>query len=159
MIRHLAVAFVLLGYTSAFAFSYPRVPVRHKTPGELCTATNPHFVEYRYRERIPYCRRNVSEATKARIYDAYGIPQADRGQYTIDHLIPLSIGGSNSPKNLWPEHKAVKATRPNLEQQVFEALKDGAATQKDLVEHVLTVKFDPSLPSGIDDSEYASDEE
>lgn len=150
MIRNILLGVLWLGASSAFAFSYPRVPDRHKTPGELCTAQNPSFQEYRYRERIPYCRRNVSEATKAKIYDAYGVPKAERGHYTIDHLIPLSIGGSNSPKNLWPEHKSVKATRPHLEQALYESIRDGVAQQSELVEHVLRVKFDPSNPEGVE---------
>ena len=30
-----------------------------------------------------------------------------RGDFKIDHFIPLSIGGSNDESNLWPQHKSV----------------------------------------------------
>ena len=146
----LVFAVAVLVSAHASSFTYPRVPVRHKTPGELCTPSNPNFAEYRYRERIPYCRRNVSTALKTRVYESYGIPAEERGQYTIDHLIPLSLGGSNSERNLWPEHRAVKATRPRLEQDLFEALHDGRATQREVVESILEIKFDP-------DAEYFPD--
>jgi hypothetical protein len=33
----------------------------------------------------------------------YGVPWAQRYQVEADHLIPLSWGGSNSMRNLWPE--------------------------------------------------------
>jgi hypothetical protein len=141
----------VLVWSQASSFTYPRVPLRHKTPGELCAPSHPSFAEYRYRERIPYCRRSVSSALKARVYESYGIPEAERGNYTIDHLIPLSIGGSNSERNLWPEHRAVKATRPRLEQDLYEALRDGRMTQREAVDTVLEIKFDPEaeyLPDG-----------
>ena len=144
LIAKFTFAATLLVCVPAWCFSYPRVPSRHQTPGELCHPKSPNFTEYRYRERIPYCRRSVSNATKDGVYKAYGVPKAEQGHYTIDHLIPLSIGGSNTPKNLWPEHHAVKATRPHLEQEAFEAIRDGASTQKELVEQILAIKFDPS---------------
>lgn len=49
-------------------------------------------------------RRRVSEDTKRDIYASYGIsyPQPT-GSIEVDHLIPLCLGGSNDPSNLWPQ--------------------------------------------------------
>ena len=49
--------------------------------------------------------RNVSSATKTRIYLAYGIRRHAPFEYEVDHLISLELGGSNSPKNLWPQRE------------------------------------------------------
>ena len=40
---------------------------------------------------------------KRAVYAAYGIAHWTKGEYEVDHLISLSLGGSNSQKNLWPE--------------------------------------------------------
>lgn len=130
---------ILLSFVAAI--QYPATPDRTRSPGSLCTFENKDFREYRYDERIPYCRRNVSSSTKRSIYDEYGIPEDDRTEYTIDHIIPLSIGGSNERGNLWPEHKEVKATRPNLEQTVYDALRKGDITQQEAIDAILDEKF------------------
>jgi hypothetical protein len=48
--------------------------------------------------------RNVSTALRKKIYAEYGVeyPQA-RGAYEVDHLVPLALGGSNDPANLFLE--------------------------------------------------------
>jgi hypothetical protein len=93
--------------------------------------------------------RNVSSETKAKIYDLYKIPLHCRYRYTIDHFIPLSIGGDNSPANLWPEHKLVKKTRMSLEEDLFEELKQGTITQKEAIEQIIQTKTTlKSAPQG-----------
>ncbi len=47
--------------------------------------------------------RNVPDSEKNQVYDEYGIKTHTAGQYEVDHLISLELGGSNDIANLWPE--------------------------------------------------------
>jgi hypothetical protein len=47
--------------------------------------------------------RDVSESTKNAVYAEYGITSHTTGQYEVDHLVSLELGGSNDIANLWPE--------------------------------------------------------
>jgi hypothetical protein len=47
--------------------------------------------------------RNVSYETKQQVYASYSIAERDPGEYEVDHLIPLELGGTNDIRNLWPE--------------------------------------------------------
>jgi hypothetical protein len=47
--------------------------------------------------------RNVPDSVKNQAYDEYGIVTHTTGQYEVDHLISLELGGSNDIANLWPE--------------------------------------------------------
>ena len=52
--------------------------------------------------------RDVSTSLKKRVYTAYGIKSHLPGQYEVDHLVSLQLGGSNDIANLWPEPAAPK---------------------------------------------------
>lgn len=123
------------------AFSFPMTPNPDLSQGSLCTKQDEDYVEDRYKEKIPYCLRNVSTRFKKEIYALYDIPEKCHKFYTIDHIIPLAIGGDNSLENLWPEHEKVKGTRPQLEQQLFNKMKNGTLKQKDAVRIILKEKF------------------
>ena len=122
----------------AFLVAVPQFP---REPGSFCTASDPTFKEYRYAEHIPYCERDVSSETKAQVYDDYGIPVSERYNYTIDHIIPLALGGSNHRDNLWPEAKAIKKCRPKLETHLYVQMRDGAISQRDAVDIIRRVKY------------------
>jgi hypothetical protein len=47
--------------------------------------------------------RNVSTSEKDQVYAEYGIASHSPGQYEVDHLVSLELGGSNDISNLWPE--------------------------------------------------------
>ncbi len=47
--------------------------------------------------------RNVPQALKQSVYAAYGITTRQPGQYEMDHLVSLELGGSNDQSNLFPE--------------------------------------------------------
>lgn len=47
--------------------------------------------------------RNVPTSEKDQVYAEYGITSHYSGQYEVDHLVSLELGGSNDISNLWPE--------------------------------------------------------
>jgi hypothetical protein len=47
--------------------------------------------------------RNVPQSLKNKVYAAYGITSHKAGEYEIDHLVSLQLGGSNDISNLWPQ--------------------------------------------------------
>lgn len=140
MRKFIVLIFILLFWGEASAW-YPKTPNRKISPGHSCTIYDSDFQEFRYEEKIPYCKRNVSTGFKRYIYKLYNIPREKQYQFTIDHIVPLSIGGSNKLENLWPEHKDIKATRPNLEYNLYLQLRDSQITQKEAIQKILKAKF------------------
>lgn len=54
--------------------------------------------------------RDVPSEVRQAVYAAYGLPDGNHTGWCggphgceLDHLVPLELGGSNSPRNLWPE--------------------------------------------------------
>jgi len=91
------------------------------TAGQVCTPG--------YASRV----RNVSSATKTRIYLAYGIRRHAPFEYEVDHLISLELGGSNSPRNLWPQKEHAygiysAATKDRVENLLHQEVCAGAIT-------------------------------
>lgn len=77
------------------------LPDRNCTPGAVFPeATKEQVCVPGYSQKA----RNVSDKNKKEVYAMYGIsyPQPF-GTYELDHLVPLSLGGSNDIANLWPK--------------------------------------------------------
>ena len=100
------------------------------TPGFLCSPTDPNFVGYRYPGNVAYCQRNIGAAEKDQVAKWYGIPKSDYSKYEFDHFIPLNCGGSNDPRNLWPQPLAEAHDKDKVEDQVYYGLKSGKMTQQ-----------------------------
>jgi hypothetical protein len=75
------------------------LPDPHCTPGAIFHVTARQVCTSGYAKSV----RNVPESVKNRVYAEYGITSHRPGQYEVDHLISLELGGSNSIKNLFPE--------------------------------------------------------
>lgn len=70
------------------------------TPGALITtATTDQICQSGYASSV----RNVPTSEKDQVYAEYGIASHIAGQYEVDHLVSLELGGSNDISNLWPE--------------------------------------------------------
>ena len=70
------------------------------TPGSVFpSATREVICVKGYTKRV----RHVTAQTKQERYRAYGLPHHRPGDYEMDHLISLELGGDNESTNLWPE--------------------------------------------------------
>ena len=70
------------------------------TPGAIFPdATKEQICKPGYSSQV----RNVPESEKNDVYAEYSIVKHSAGQYEVDHLISLELGGSNEIANLWPE--------------------------------------------------------
>lgn len=79
--------------------TYSYLPNSALTPGVVATVDTALVCEKSYPSRSRY----VTRSTKNKVYMNYGVNKelCVKG-CKIDHLIPLSIGGSNDIENLWP---------------------------------------------------------
>jgi hypothetical protein len=150
MKKMLIAAIFLVSFDYAFGaeawrLAIPVTPDLSVTPGDRCSDDDIDFVEYRYNEQMPYCRRNVWDALKNRVYKAYSIPEKCRHRYTIDHMVPLALGGSNNEKNLWPEHHLVKATRQALENELYWKVRAGTMSSDSAVQILYNAKVNLNL--------------
>ena len=77
----------------------PILPDPKLTPGYSFAVTVQDLCVPGYTKKV----RNVPAEMKREVYREYDITSHGPGDYEVDHLIPLELGGSNSIKNLWPE--------------------------------------------------------
>ncbi len=75
------------------------LPNPQLTPGDALDVTTKDICQPGYTQKV----RDVPESVKNEIYKEYGITSHQPGEYEVDHLISLELGGSNSTRNLWPE--------------------------------------------------------
>ncbi len=70
------------------------------TPGDILpNVTVSQICQTGYSSQV----RNVPTSEKDQVYAEYGIHSHSAGQYEVDHLVSLELGGSNDISNLWPE--------------------------------------------------------
>ena len=144
---YLATLLVCLA-TSVSTFAadpFPQSPDPELTPGSLCQRHS----ELRYPERIPYCNRSVGKGLKQDIIETYDdrlgyeVGEMNRGEFKIDHYIPLCMGGSNVSDNLWPQHRTVYTLTDPLEQIACDKMAQGRLRQAEAVELIKRAKANP----------------
>jgi 5-methylcytosine-specific restriction endonuclease McrA len=121
---------------SLFLLFYLTIPPIN---GHLCTETDLDFDGFRYKEQIPHCVRNVTTERKIAICKRDGVDNHDRSDFTVDHIIPLALGGSNSDENLWCQHHSLAVTP--LEYKSYTMLDRDEIIQSEAIEMVLAAKF------------------
>lgn len=86
---------------SRFNLRAPILPDPKLTPGDTLDVAPRDFCTPGYSKKV----RDVPASVKRKVYELYGIRKRQPGEYEIDHLIPLQLGGSNAIGNLWPHSR------------------------------------------------------
>ena len=108
------------------------------TPGAIfSTATVQQICKSGYASSV----RNVPSSEKDQVYAEYGITHHSAGQYEVDHLVSLELGGSNDIANLWPE--AASPTpgfhqKDQVENYLHDQVCSGAISLKDAQNEIAT---------------------
>lgn len=108
------------------------------TPGALlATGTKDAICKSGYAGSV----RNVPTSEKNQVYAEYGIESHTAGQYEVDHLVSLELGGSNEIANLWPELASPKPgfhEKDKVENYLHEQVCSGAISLHDAQVQIAT---------------------
>ncbi len=108
------------------------------TPGAIFTsATKDQICQSGYAGSV----RNVPDSEKNQAYAEYGIASHTTGQYEVDHLISLELGGSNDISNLWPELASPKPgfhEKDKVENYLHDQMCSGAVSLHDAQVEIAT---------------------
>ncbi len=108
------------------------------TPGDIFpNVTTAQICKSGYSSSV----RNVPESEKNQVYAEYGITSHGSGQYEVDHLVSLELGGSNDISNLWPQ--AASPTpgfhqKDSLENYLHDQVCSGAISLADAQKEIAT---------------------
>lgn len=104
----------------AYNMNAPIMPDPKLTPGAALAVTKADFCVSGYSKLV----RNVPQNVKEAVYKEYGITHREKGEYEVDHLISLELGGSNDIKNLWPQSFKTKPWNAHVKDVLENKLHD-----------------------------------
>ncbi len=110
-----------------------------KTPGAVRTV-NKQLVCSENTKRF----RDTTLAMKKQACGQYGILKCSGGDYEIDHLIPLELGGADADANLWPQPAPDFHYKDKLEDKLHELVCKNVVSLADAqyeIKHSWTVSY------------------
>jgi len=118
---------LLLGSSVLAATNHdPVVPDSRLSPGDVLTSDTAVICVPGYTKTV----RNVPQALKEQVYREYNITGRAPGEYEIDHIISLELGGSNSIRNLFPESYKSQPLNAHVKDTLENKLHDLACSGK-----------------------------
>jgi len=108
------------------------------TPGDIIsTATKDQICQPGYSTSV----RDVPDSEKQKVYAEYGITHHSTGEYEVDHLVSLELGGSNDISNLWPEAASPKPgfhEKDKVENYLHDQVCSGVVSLEDAQHEIAT---------------------
>lgn len=122
------------GAAAACALALPAVaaaqlPSGYNTPGAITRATAKEVCAADYAASV----KPVAGWQKNTALERYGI-RPDTFSGDLDHLVPVELGGSNDPDNLWPmrgHEDMTPAAKARLAERMKQMVCDGKLSLKD----------------------------
>jgi len=105
------------------------LPSSFLTPGDARKVSKEQICAPGYAASI----KATKESTKEEAFSRYGLRDGKSTTETLDHLIPVELGGTDSVENLWPEPARGEwnaAQKDALEQKLLALVCDGTLTVK-----------------------------
>jgi hypothetical protein len=109
-----------IGSAAVSSSGAPLLPNPHLSPGATLDVTVQDIAVPGYAHKV----RNVPVSVKRAVYAEYGISHHRPGEFEVDHLISLELGGSNSIKNLWPQSYVTQPWNAHVKDQLENKLHD-----------------------------------
>lgn len=106
------------------------------TPGAYCEKNGTDYIGMAYDNTVPICKRHVTNSKKVAVAKLYGIDKKDIRFYRFDHYIPISLGGSNDIKNIWPEPIRESKKKDEIEKSAIRKLKSKQVTYKQAIQMI-----------------------
>lgn len=120
---------LLLLLAALAAAQPPMVPDNRLTPGAIATLDTKKVCTVGYSDTV----RKTTAAMKARVYARYGMKNL-AGAAEVDHLIPLSLGGADVEKNLWPQSYLTQPWNAHVKDRL-----EAYVHQRVCVKHTMTL--------------------
>lgn len=124
--RSLGLVVLCSGMATALNPHAPVLPDPARTPGDVLTTDPAVICQPGYTKTV----RNVPQQVKEAVYREYGITTRENGEYEVDHLISLELGGSNSMRNLWPESYLTQPLNAHVKDDIENRLHELACAGK-----------------------------
>ncbi|AZI44117.1 HNH endonuclease [Deinococcus psychrotolerans] len=150
----LTLALASLGVGFAYNQNAPILPDPRLSPGDVLTSDTAIICVSGYTKTV----RNVPQPLKEQVYRSYGIASRESGEYEVDHIISLELGGSNSIKNLYPESYKTQPlnahVKDSLENKLHALACGGKITMQEAQQAIASnwttayVKYVGPLPGG-----------
>jgi hypothetical protein len=82
------------------------LPDRRLTPGAIASTSAAQVCQRGYARRTRHPYDSEWRRLRVEMFRRYGIPHDDWARYVVDHLVPITDGGSPFDlNNIWPELK------------------------------------------------------